>query len=294
MIALQRIANRGIPTMAVAAFREIQAGMLRLAGYHNIKRKIHDYEMVLDLYDPGISRALNLYRERELDMKYMLEQYITPGMTVFDIGANIGYYPLLERSLGAEVISIEPDPNNLLLLALNVRGPVIRAAVSDRVSTRTFHTSKFSNLGTFHPVQRSFVDGATTEVETTTIMELAKAWGKPDLIRMDIEGHEVEVLSTLDRDLMPIVIFETHHDRYTPRHDMSKVMRYLFDIGYRVPMISSAHPTATKRFFLSGCEEGETIRTDATYRTIFRNIAPSTAIDAICGLGGARTVVLTP
>ena len=55
--------------------------------------------MILDLHDKGISRALWLFGDRELEHKYLLEKVIKPGMTILDIGSNIGYYPLMELNL---------------------------------------------------------------------------------------------------------------------------------------------------------------------------------------------------
>ena len=131
-------------------------------------------------------------------------------------------------------------------------------------------------------------------IKTTILPLLSQMLGKPDLIRMDVEGHEVEILSTLNKDLMPVVVFETHHDRYTAEHDMKSVMGHLFEIGYYVPIIASANPARTLDIRKLGYQPEDRIRTDATYRTLFRNIRNDDAIDLICGQGGARVVVLKP
>ena len=44
----------------------------------------------------GISRSLILFGTREVDHKIILERVLEPDMTVFDIGANIGYHVLME------------------------------------------------------------------------------------------------------------------------------------------------------------------------------------------------------
>ena len=59
------------------------------------------------------------FGNRELDHKYMLETIVKPGMSILDIGANIGYYPLMELKLiGKEgrLIAIEPSSSNISLL----------------------------------------------------------------------------------------------------------------------------------------------------------------------------------
>ena len=55
---------------------------------------------------------------------------------------------------------------------------------------------------------------------------------KLDLIRMDVEGHEVEVLNGLlpaiKNLLQPMIIFETHLSRYNKEHDFEKNFKKLF------------------------------------------------------------------
>ncbi len=303
MIALQRIANRGVPAMTRAVFRDIQSRF----GTRYVVRNIHDYRMVLDLKDPGISRALNLFGERELDMKFMLERFIKPGMTIFDIGSNIGYYPLLELSLlrgVGKVVCIEPAPENVKLLKRNLElneyfgrlygnMPVVQAAVSDKTSKRTFHLSEFSNLGTFHPVETSFTNGQSITVETVTISNLADRYGNPDLIRMDIEGHEVEVVRSVPKDTnRPIIVFEVHTDRYSTKHDFATVLGRLFTFGYSVEILSSNNPVSTKRIMALDYVPTRIIKTDATYRALFEDVRNDHAIDLICRKGGVRAVVL--
>ncbi len=301
MSALERIANRGIPAMTRATLRTIQSKF----SPRYVTRDIHDYKMLLDMKDPGISRALNLFGERELDMKLMLEWYVKPGMTIFDIGANIGYYSLLELSLlkgSGKVVSIEPAPENVKLLKQNLalngyygrlydNMPVVQAAVSDKSSKRTFHLSQFSNLGTFHPVETSFTNGHSITVETTTIAKLADRYGNPDLIRMDVEGHEVEILRRLDS--APIIIFEAHTDRYGKDHDFEPVLKKLLKSGYMIRVVSSNNPAQTDKIAILGYTPKQIIRTDATYRAIFGEIRPDEFVDLICHKGGIRSAVLT-
>ena len=75
--------------------------------------------MYLNPRDKGISRTLLLFGERELDHKIILEKVLKKNMNIFDIGANIGYYVLMESDLiGHEgsIIAVEPVPDNINLL----------------------------------------------------------------------------------------------------------------------------------------------------------------------------------
>jgi len=306
--AFQRASNRGFVAMLLAVWRLMLSRVYRLIGRRYVTRRIHGYRMILDLNDPGLSRGLMLFRTREIDHMVMLERIVKPGMRVFDIGGNIGYYPLMELSLLAgtgQLIVIEPLPQNVELLKRNLQlnnhsdVPVIEAAISNSSSEKTFYVSRHSNLGTFHP-EGAIVEsltGATLDVATLTVPILAKRFGPPDLLRMDIEGHEVEVFGSMLDDMSkgvyaPTVIFETHPDRYGPDHDMAAIMRRLFALGYGVPLVSSSTDADAERIAQFGYKPGRRIATDATHRTLFSDIRPDDAIELICRSSSVRTVVL--
>lgn len=306
--AYETMRDRGPAVMLNATGRLTYATAERAFGRRYLLRRIHDYQMYLDSQDSGLSRSLLLFRTREVDHKVMLERVVHPGMTIFDIGGNIGYYPLMElRLLGrtGKVIVVEPSPSNVELLRRNLvlNGyddvPVIEAAVSDVGGRREFFLSEQSNLGTFHPVGSGSetLTGATVAVETLTVPLLAERFGAPDLIRMDVEGHEVEVfrgmLDAISEGAMaPMIIFETHLTRYGPGHDMAGVLEALFARGYRVPLVSSSSDKSAARIASLGYTPGRRIATDGIHRTLFENIKPDDAMSLICRNGGVRTVIL--
>jgi FkbM family methyltransferase len=306
--AFQRASNRGSVAMLLGAGRALLAQFYRLIGRRYVTRSIHGYRMILDLYDPGLSRGLMLFRTREVDHKVMLERIVKPGMRIFDIGGNIGYYPLMELSLlggTGQMIVIEPLPQNVALLERNLRlnnysdVVVIEAAMSNVSTEKTFHLSKHSNLGTFHPEGSvtELLSGSTLDVKTLTVPMLAQRFGPPDLLRMDIEGHEVEVFESMLDDISngayaPTIIFETHCDRYSQEHDMAAALRRLFQLGYCVPIVSSSSDMTADQLIRLGYKPGQRLATDAIHRTLFADIRPDDAIDIICRNGTVRTVVL--
>jgi len=75
-------------------------------------------------FDRGIGKELVCYREHEPTATALLKTFLREGMTILDIGANIGYYALLEaRSVGpsGRVVAVEPEPRNAALLRRNVQ-----------------------------------------------------------------------------------------------------------------------------------------------------------------------------
>jgi len=275
-----------------------------------IKKPIYNYAMWLDVTDPGISRTLILFGKRELDHKIMLEQALQPGMTVLDIGANIGYYAIMESALvspNGKVIAIEPSPANIKLLKRNVtlnhcdqHITVIPGAVSDTSETRSFYLASASNLNTFHKSGSTerYLTGETVDVKTYTVNEIQQQFGKIDLIRMDVEGHEVEIFNGMlpaiqNGELSPMIIFETHNSQYTEQHDMYSPLKALFEAGYRAEIISSNAEKGTQKINALGYQPYKIVKTDFVTRALYRNIKPDDACDLICN-SGARTVLLCP
>src|SRR5690348_12551083 len=111
---IEAIRARGAGITARAAMRALVAEFETLGGRRFVERSVFHYRMLLDLQDRGISRTLLLCGERELEHKIMVERVLHPGMTVLDIGANIGYYALMELALiqpGGTLIAVEPSPS---------------------------------------------------------------------------------------------------------------------------------------------------------------------------------------
>ncbi len=305
--AIGALRTRGPAAVAGAGLNLARASLHRALGRRYLEKRIYDYRMRLDLSDRGISRTLLLFGRRELEHKVMLERVLQPGMTVLDIGANIGYYALMELRLigpGGTLVAVEPSPSNVELLRHNLAlngyhgVEVHQAAVSDRAGRRRFFLSDMSNLNTFHDTGtgRLHLSGETVEVETLTVPELM-AGNPPDLIRMDVEGHEVEVIDGLlpaveAGEMAPMILFETHLSRYGADHDMAATLQRAFDLGYRVRLAASSSASGTERVRRRGYRGGEPIRTDDVERVIFEEIGEQDALDLICREGGLRTVLL--
>jgi len=282
----------------------------RIKNKQYIKRRIYNYSMYLDARDPGISRTLLLFGQREIEHRIILERVLKPGMTVLDIGANIGYYTVMESKwVGptGRVIAVEPSFRNVDLLRRNINLNrcdnvcVFHCAISDTVGEREFFIARSSNLNTFHNTGSGARDltGETIVVQTKTVPVMMQSIGKPDLLRMDVEGHEVEIIdglipSIVNREMNPMIIFETHLSRYHSKHDMALTLKRLFSCGYYVKYLASSTEAGTQRIHAQGYCGSFPIKTDFVHRVIYENVKQEDAIDFICRTGGVRTVLLVP
>ena len=314
--SLSIIKTRGILTFLLAVWFAFLTNLLKIF----LKKKyflknIYNYKLWLDLNDKGISRSLILFGKRENDQKYIIEKVLKASMKIFDIGANIGYYVLLQNNkIGnkGKILAIEPSPKNVKLLKKNLsvnnlrkgKVKIIEGAVSNFNGNKKFYLSNQSNLHTFHKngSAKDFLNGNTINVEVFRLSKIIKENYSPDLIRMDIEGHEVEILESIYEDLQkkayapPIICFEPHISSYNQNHDLKPILKRLFKINYFTDYLSSNSFDGTKRIKSLNKKyvEEKLIESDGETRDIFRNINAKDTISILTKIGGARTVLLNP
>lgn len=114
--------------------------------------------------------------------------------TFFDIGANVGYYSVIAAQLvrSGKIVAVEPHPEIFAVLLENLKGagptviPVNRAV--GVAPGRVKIAFDESESGATH------VASAGIDTEMTTIDLLSDEFGRPDVIKMDIEGLESDAL----------------------------------------------------------------------------------------------------
>lgn len=277
------------------------------------RRKVFDYELELDAYDPGISKTLAMFGKRELEHRAILTSVLKPGMVCADIGANIGYYAIMEaRLVGStgKVYAVEPAPANLALLERNVARngvrdivEVIPGAISNHDGMAEFHLSAMSNVHSFHPTsfrtgeRVASMTGTTISVRTFDVPVFLSGRRRVDLVRMDIEGHEVEVFEAIARAVRAgqfrgMILFETHFPKYDDAaHDMRSQFRELVALGYG-PRIMASTEHGLPRFMAAGYTPYARVRTDGEIRGLFAGVRSNDAERFLCDTGGVRTILL--
>jgi len=162
-------------------------------------------------------------------------------MLLFDIGANRGDATLAGLQRGYSVIACEPAPKIFSQLVQNfIYNPKVtplRTAVSDKDNERIeFYEADEDGLST---INRDWLTSETmpyagkpfrtVQANTITIDTLAKTYGEPDLIKIDVEGAEWSVLRGMTKRYGKVAMewtFET-----LAEHE--KQMDYMFSLGYR-------------------------------------------------------------
>jgi FkbM family methyltransferase len=142
----------------------------------------------------------------EHDVVIRLPSLVRNGMSVVDVGANVGYYTLLLSRLVGEtgvVHAFEPDPDLFHALVHNVTSnrlantKVVSSAVGDEVGSATFVRARHRMGGFVGRTPEALSLGEPVAVETVTLDYYFAALGsqRVDLIKMDIEGGELAALA---------------------------------------------------------------------------------------------------
>ena len=164
------------------------------------------------------------------------------GLVVYDVGAFHGILTMFFAARCKQVVSYEPNQANHARLIENIRLnnfrniEVRQFGVGARPGTGTLHYApEMSGGGTLDPHATGPV---SQHVEVTTLDRdiAASKLPAPDLIKIDIEGWELEALEGARETLNayhPALFLEMHGD--TPREKRSKaraIIAFLCDAGY--------------------------------------------------------------
>ena len=178
--------------------------------------------------------------------------------------------------------------------------------ISSRTGTGKFYLSEKSNWHTFYPkvhssdLTESLIDTTPVDVPVITVKDFSAGKRKIDLIRMDIEGYEVEVLDSIapmlqNNEFCPKILFEVHRSRYDDKeHNMKTVLKKIFAAGYHTKILASLdyNKKIADLFQKYGYHPKQMIKTDYLRRAIFENISDENAIELMCYTDYVRSVLL--
>jgi FkbM family methyltransferase len=136
-----------------------------------------------------------------------MDPFLRSGAVVVDAGANIGYNTVyVARRVGptGRVIAVEPADDNLRVLRDNVAGNgLTNVTIAPVAAGRTRETRSFYLRGDISAVNSFFEDSVyadVTGVVTVPVEPLdALVEGTADLVKIDVEGAELDVLAGMTR-----------------------------------------------------------------------------------------------
>jgi FkbM family methyltransferase len=199
-------------------------------------------------------RSRLIYDYKPFNRKRMVRfysEFIKPGDLCFDIGAHTGNRTGTWLSMGAKVVSAEPQPAFIRLLqkkyAHNPRFLLESKAIGSNTGKATLHISRMNPaistlsdewkkiMTDFEPAL-AWEDYADVEVET--LNELIARYGSPVFCKIDVEGFEMEVLSGLS---VPLTALSFELFPTTPKRTIAciKKIEKLGNYGYNWSLTES-------------------------------------------------------
>lgn len=220
----------------------------------NVAMRLRSLGRQLGIFPPMVRAFRKLsgarYEER---FDQALLGAIHPGDTVWDIGANVGLYTeKFARQVGpsGHVVAFEPSPSSVQ--ALRARFDEVRSvticdvALAERPGTATFYANGSSDGTTDSLVERG-ADAVPHRVEVRRGDEFLQRF-PPQVIKIDVEGFELEVLRGLGEVLsspgLRAVLIEVHFgilsDRGLP-HAPAELTALLGETGLATSWADSSH-----------------------------------------------------
>jgi FkbM family methyltransferase len=191
------------------------------------------YRKAVDTFAPPLGRSYRLLRDstnrrRAIQTSYGFSLAGDPDMAhggwetdevkafleliethdaVLDIGANIGLYACLAASRGKQTIAIEPAPRNLSFLYRNLWDnqftgvEILPVGMGSEPGLKRIYG--YGGIASFVPGWAQARESQSTLVPLTTLDAVAahRFRGKKLLIKMDVEGLELDVLAGALRTL---------------------------------------------------------------------------------------------
>jgi FkbM family methyltransferase len=215
----------------------MDSGVLWAEQYIRLKR-CREGAFIYNINDAFIGRGLHKYGEISRGEIIFLSQLIRSGMTVVEVGANIGLLTLpFARFVAPEgkVIAFEPQRivyqmlcGNLALNAItNVFGH--NSAIGHEPGSITVPPVDYAKVGNFGGVSlRGRTEGEAVPLLTIDSLSLERC----DFMKIDVEGMELDVLQGAARTLArfrPRLYVENDRPENSP-----SLIRYLLALDYRL------------------------------------------------------------
>lgn len=206
-------------------------------GEH-ILQTIHGFDLKINpSIDNGVERCLFETGTYEKGILSLLEKYLKRGDCFIDVGANIGLMTIFAaKQVGqkGKVVAFEAHPETAKILEFNLNlnsitnvESCIYALGSENAQTVIYDNWQVNRGGASLVISEE--NSVSYPIEVKTLDECLDSALIPKVIKIDVEGFELEVLKGAKNSIQkfqPILIIElsSHRDN---KYEISELMDYI-------------------------------------------------------------------
>ncbi|MBI5431132.1 MAG: FkbM family methyltransferase [Nitrosomonadales bacterium] len=243
--------------------KHIPGAILLINPLRQLFARYPDCVTVTD-YDGGLTATLCLnehmqsqifwYGYYSRDIVLLLDKLLKPGMTVVDVGANIGEISMAAaQRTGASgaVFAFEPMSSLYARLQQHLDAnrlhqvTAVKCGLSDQAgsaqlysASQTFHDgTEHKGLGTLYSSDTRATPTEIIDIDTLDSFAGSRNLARIDLIKVDVEGAELPVLKGSKNVIMqfrPYLIIEIQHDTSEQAgYRAADILEFLGQFGYR-------------------------------------------------------------
>lgn len=228
---LRRVANKAL-----------LGKLVKVRGFFSTK--INDdlsYNLSTDIGDTLYFKGV--FEQDELNI---CKKFIDENSTILDIGANIGVHTIFFSNIAVKglVFSIEPQKSVFAILLENTKKLknviTLNIAVSNSLGLANFYVAKDDAYSSLKNTKRKNLR-RVDKVVTVPLDTLMNAFGKIDLVKIDVEGFETEVVKSMSliieeyRPTFFIEIYEGANSNRSPKETID----FLTNRGYKAFIVKN-------------------------------------------------------
>ncbi len=208
-----------------------------------VVRTAYGFRMRLDTSD-FVQRSIYISGTWDNDVARLIVAHLKQGDLFVDVGANIGFFSLLAASRGAEVIAFEPQTRCCTELYTNAKINGLQIdlrsiGLHSASGIVKLYIGSAGNLGSASLLSRG------DELETVRVDTLDNQLSGrvPSLIKIDVEGAEIEVVRGARRVLSapsgpPVIIEISEYSLQEMGGSKDELFEIMANYGYEAKIVS--------------------------------------------------------
>jgi FkbM family methyltransferase len=209
--------------------------------------RVGDVELLCDAADAAVTPGLRS-GAYEPHLTAVFERHCRSGMTVVDVGANLGYFTLLAARLvgpGGRGVALEPNSENCRLLLSSLRRSGVSnvellPVAADQAPGWAYYSTHVGSNGGLIDDDGDLLARFGVVVPTFRLDDLVD--GSVGLLKMDVEGAEGRVVAGATRIIeqdRPIITTELKEEmlQRVSSRSVADYLGYFGDLGYQPSLL---------------------------------------------------------